>query len=725
MYLKGLLYAPNHYAPTFGGDGLTIHYNLHYHAAFGEGAELKSQYHPHSEVIYMTDAQGVVAYVLATLRPYFPQLHQYASGISNFLIFWSNPLAAIVLFLFFLKLKVRPSLSIIFAILIALMSPQITRQVGGHYALGYAFLIPLLMYFLISLDQSLKRNIINALVLIIVLSILGINNPYLLAISGSFFLAFSGIGILAYILLRKGRLSHFILALAVAIISLVITGSFLGSLDEVTDRTKVPYGFFGNLSTVKSIFFPSGTLLNEPLSALFKRSRQINEGTAYIGLVPILFLVYAPYSLIIQKTSLFGSHYLGQILLASIAVLLFSLGIPFLYMQEWTLDHLGKVLQFRAPGRFSWVFYYVTTMIAAFGVSRWISSIIETGRQQKAILIGTLVIGLWGLEVHQFMHRSTKGKIHHNAFNNERLVDYRHKVEELNLNGDKYEGIFLIPTEHGWTDKVHHPGKFRSNYEGYRYSLTSGLPLINGKLSRMSVSQCLSSMELLADPMVKKDLLDQFSSEKDILFVVSLENELSPQEARLVHSTNEIYKTDKYMLSSINIQEFITREHLHRQALISDNTIDSLAIPIIYDHMDNNTQYAFAGSGARNIKAGNEEILSFPLSNSYNHDTLELSFWYYVDHDYSGGPVWDLICKQKGKITYKEKLHGLDLMETQDGWMKVVFELPTKKEFESVTIESNSRHPYYIDEVLVRRIQDTISMGIDGELFVNNYRINN
>ena len=729
--MKGLMYAPNAYAPTFGGDGLTIHYNLHYHAAYGEGATLKSQYHPNSEVIYMTDAQGVVAYILATLRPFFPSLHHSASGISNFLIFWSNPLAAIVLFLCFLRLKIRTSLAIIFAVLIALMSPQITRQVGGHYALGYAFLIPLLMYFLVSLNQSLKRNIANAIALILVLIILGVNNPYLLAISGSFLLAFSGIGLLAYLLFKKGQLSHIILPLSVTVISLAITGSFLGSLDLITDRTKVPYGFFSNLSTMKSIFFPGGTLPNEPLSALFKSGRQINEGTAYIGLIPFLFLLSLPFILIRKKGkrtfSLFNQNYLGHILLASVIVLLFALGIPFIYFQEWTLEHLGTVLQFRAPGRFSWIFYYGISIISAVGVSKWIESILNDGHKKKALLIGTIVVALWGLEVHQFLHRSTKGKIHHNAFNKGRLDDYRQKVEALNLNGDIYEGIFLIPTEHGWTDKVHHSGEFRSNYEGYRYSLASGLPLINGKLSRMSVSQCLASMQLLADPMVKKDLLYQFSQEKDILFVISLEDELTLQEDRLVNSAKEIYRTDKYLLSSINIKEFITRENLHRQTIInnSSSAIDSLASPLIHDPMDEDMTHAFAGTGGRLINAGEEEILSFPLSNSYNHDTLELSFWYHVDHDYSGGPVWELVCKKEGKVRHQEKLHGLDLMRTQDGWMKALFQLAVEEDLESVTIESSARHPYYIDELLVRRIQDTIFKRIDGELIVNNYRIKN
>ena len=727
MYLKGLMYAPYKHSPTFGGDGLTIHYNLQYHATHGHGAHLKSQYHPDGEIIYMTDAQGVLAYILASLRTTFPELPHHAAGISNFLIFWSNPIAAVILFLCLIKLNIRPFLAIAFAILISLMSPQITRQLGGHYALGYAFLIPMILYFLIGLNQSILHNVIRALLLGAILVILGINNPYLIAISGSFLLAFGGIGLLRYLIFKKGKVIHFVLAISVAVVPLFITDGFLSSLDVIEDRTKVPYGFFSNLATMKSIFFPEGSLLNKPLSDLFKSAFQIHEGISYVGIVATLYLLSLPVLLIKQwktkVTYIQNENYLGIMLLASIAILIFSMGVPFLYFQEFTIAHLGKILQFRAPGRFAWIFYFVITLMASVTISQWIQSQLTKGHHKKAISLGFLIVCLWGFEAHQFLTRGTDDHIHHNAFSKPHLEKHKFSADKLQLTKEKYEGIFLIPTEHGWTDKVLHSGQFQSESNGYKYSIASGLPLINGKLSRMSVSQCLSSMQLLADPLVKKDLLYRLSPEKDILFVTSLVDSLSYPESRLVSLSNEIYRTETHQLSALNIGEFISMDSFHRQSIIERSTLDSLKSFIIYDHMDESGKEGFIGEGARYIQSESEKIISFPLSNSYINDTLELSFWYKIDNKYPGAPYWELHGRNNDELKYRQKLHGLHLMETQDGWMKAVFELPAGENIESVTIHSNYRYPYYIDELLVRRLKDTIVYRNDGGLIVNNYRI--
>ena len=137
--------------------------------------------------------------------------------------------------------------------------------------------------------------------------------------------------------------------------------------------------------------------------------------------------------------------------------------------------------------------------------------------------------------------------------------------------------------------------------------------------------------------------------------------------------------------------------------------------------MDESGKEGFIGEGARYIQSESEKIISFPLSNSYINDTLELSFWYKIDNKYPGAPYWELHGRNNDELKYRQKLHGLHLMETQDGWMKAVFELPAGENIESVTIHSNYRYPYYIDELLVRRLKDTIVYRNDGGLIAVSY----
>ncbi|MEM9528671.1 MAG: hypothetical protein AAGA31_18805, partial [Bacteroidota bacterium] len=149
LYFKGLMLDPNRTAPTFGGDGLTIHYNLQYHATYGEGVYLKNQYYPYEESVFMTDAHSLVAVVLAALRPIFPDVGRHSVGIANVLIYWSSPVAVLFLFLCLRRLNVRWPLALIFGLLVGMMSPQILRQMG-QYTLGFTFMLPATLWYLLS-----------------------------------------------------------------------------------------------------------------------------------------------------------------------------------------------------------------------------------------------------------------------------------------------------------------------------------------------------------------------------------------------------------------------------------------------------------------------------------------------------------------------------------------------------------------------------------------------
>jgi len=141
-YFQSLMWQPATTVPAFSGDGLTIHYNLTYHATYGDGATLTSQYHPYEESIFMTDAHALIGVVLAGLKPVFPNIGTHAITIANILVFWSHVLAVWLLFLILRRIEVQWPLALVVALLIAMISPQIHRQLAGQYTLGFAWLLP-------------------------------------------------------------------------------------------------------------------------------------------------------------------------------------------------------------------------------------------------------------------------------------------------------------------------------------------------------------------------------------------------------------------------------------------------------------------------------------------------------------------------------------------------------------------------------------------------------
>ena len=723
------MFDPNQHAPTFGGDGLTIHYNLQYHATYGNGSHLESQYYPHGETIFMTDAQGMIAVILAKLRSTLPSLHNYSVGISNVLIYWSNPIAALVLFLCFLKMNINPKLAVIFAVLIALLSPQIQRQMCGHYALGYAFLIPIIFYH--ALDSKLtKWSYIRAGLIILLLIFFGLNNPYLLAISCSFLVALGGFAFLASLILRKKYWRYSFLSLVPAIISLIVTSGILHSLDRVNNRVAIPEGFMNNTLSLRGLLLPDGTLLSSTLTKALGLRMSYFENNQYLGLVSALFLLSLPILIFLGRKflkRLFAENNLFLIFLSSLSVAIFSFGIPFIYFKEWSYAHLGEILQFRAPGRFAWIFYYGFSLITVKALSLWLSSLIGRGATTKAWIIVIAITTLWAADMHYHFTWTVDGKLHHNAFHPSQLKQYKTIAKNHKINPDNYCGIFLLPTEHGWTDKVYHGGSFRSNYEGYRLSIATALPLINGKLSRMSVSHTLSSMELMGDTLIKKDILDLLPQDKSILILSSLENKMSKLERQLEQSAEEVYASKKYRLGKLEISDYKDQLYKSRKRILAGSKLDSSAGPILYQSYDTEeTTIGYSGNSSQYIERGQEELLSLPIDNSYlnsESDTLELSFWYYVENDRFGFPIWQVDGISGDTKTYESSLFGNSILESHNGWLRASFILPMSDQIDHISLSSDSKISYYIDNLMVRNINHNTTTITDGEVFYNNYKV--
>jgi len=724
FYFKGLFLDPENHTTTFGGDGLTIHYNLQYHATYGEGTHLKAQYYPHGETIFMTAAQGLLATTLASLRSLFPGIGNHAVTISNLLTYGSNILSVIILFLCFLKLKVRPSLSTIFAILITFLAPQIYRQTCGHYSLSYSFFIPAIIYYLLH-RRFCKGFIFLSVLIAAMLVCLGLNDPYLLAIGASLILGSCLVGLLAYKLKKGYDLKVLVSWGLVAIVSLGMTMGVLETLDSVADRSHVQFGFFVNISSFKGLLYPNHTWLSKLVSSKFEVVANSFESHCYLGLIPILFsLLLVPFLLTKQRhliTSVFKNSNLLLILGGGILVLLFSFSFPFSMAKEFSTEHFSKILQFRAPGRFSWVFYYSICIAAVKFISVVFNRTLAKGKKGLAYLSLLLIILFWGYEVHEFMSWRTAGNIHHNAFSQKELKKPRRVTKDLRLNNDNYHGLFLLPTEHGWTDKVYHEGSWRSNYEGYRYSIASGLPLINGKLSRMSVGHALDAMQLVSNPIIPRKYLDQLSESKDILILRAIEEKLSVGEQWIADLGEEIYK-DKYIslhrLQVKNIKE--QGKAMLEKAQVMDSTI---TYPIVYEHYEENQKVAFAGTGCKLVHA-NDGIFSIPISGEQRSKKLNLSFWYYVDITKEGAPFFFLRCKdENGKIINQQRRWALNILDTHKGWLRAEMELEIPKNTSELDLVSEYKSDFYIDELLLKNTGDDIYFQEGTKIYYNNFLV--
>ena len=111
------LVSPNHHMYTFGGDGLTIYYDMTYHICHGKGQNFNGMNYPDGELIFMTDAQAVLSITLSWINEHLFSVCVHTIGIINFLIAFSVILCSLVLYFLLTMLNVRMWISIIFSTL--------------------------------------------------------------------------------------------------------------------------------------------------------------------------------------------------------------------------------------------------------------------------------------------------------------------------------------------------------------------------------------------------------------------------------------------------------------------------------------------------------------------------------------------------------------------------------------------------------------------------------
>ncbi len=717
LFFQDLMLAPYATSPVVSGDGLTIHYNLAYHAKHGSGAMLTSQYHPYAESIFMTDGHGLLAVVLAAMRPIFPSIGEHAVGISNFLVFWSNPLAALLLFMALRQLKIRWPLAMVGGILIAMLSPQIHRQMAGQFTLGFTWLLPLVIWYLLAWNGG-KRYWAKTLLVGLAVYLLGLNNPYLYAISATLILATAGLAVV-YQLFRPqaetwAKIGYWVFVFAVTTLALYGT---LAYFDTVTDRVEVPFGFFHNTANWGGLLSSTGLFGYDFFHGLLPDlGRPRHENQIYLGLVPMLFVVALPFLLAVKRwRSTVAEHQvLWLSLLGSLAGLIFAFGLPFIWFKYWSYDHLGAVLQFRAPARFGWPFYYLLSITTIYAINAFYGS--AKKKTTVSVLIG-LALLVWGVEAGQYLGQKLDGMHKENALSEPKLDVYRGIAAAHSIDTERYSSIFLLPTELGWTDKIHHNGTWRSNHDGYQLSLATGLPLLNGKLSRLSLSRSLQSLQVTSNPLVEKEILNAIDDGRDILLLAVKDESLDPEELRVKQLGTSLYRGEEVELLRLPVARL---RAAHQSAVDSAKRDTSVTEDYLRFDYETDAFTAFSGAGSRRVGKGWTDLLEVPLDSLPAAAEWELSAWVFCDGRRFGGPKFDLkLLDDTGKKVSTQNQWINTVYETQNGWQRLDFTFAAEENATSMMLTANYDHPFYIDEVLVRPANRSVQV-TTGEGFLYN-----
>jgi hypothetical protein len=358
--------------------------------------------------------------------------------------------------------------------------------------------------------------------------------------------------------------------------------------------------------------------------------------------------------------------------------------IPF----KWGLGFLTELLpplkQFRCLGRFSWVFYYVSTVFTATYFYYLYRLVRRKGYGLQSLAALFIILAFWGLEAMSRIQHSTRRIFHTNEIFKAEHLDIGAILEASGKNASKFQGIFFLPFANTSGDKLQFERGLDVFNDAMRCSYQTGIPIIQSFSPRLSLSQAMSSIQLLADSTIYKQRVDDMNG-KDILLVVGRQ-ELNSRERALVEKAERFWKGERFSLAQLPVQAF--NQGFDAWQGLAERLSDSLqgsgiSSPgleegqlIYHDFEDLASERAFTGSGSLYQKKGSMELFREELYKRFSNEELEISFWLYVDHRIDNMPRPELLhFDQDGNQVHRDRLNSREVHNVDGMWARIALKL--------------------------------------------------
>lgn len=580
--------------------------------------------YPYGEHLVFTDNQPLVSSTLKFINTNVTNISNGVIGIGNLLLFVGLLMCIIYLYKIFFELTHNVRVSVAAAIVLGMLSPQIERF-NGHFALGYCFIIPMFIWYLYRFfkEPSYRGSRAMAVVLLLLLFI----HLYYLLIVGALLLA-----VWFMFLIREyprinifTAIPHILIQIA---LPLVVYFVWLKLTDDITDRPTKPYGLVEYAAHWEGLLLPLGFEYFKPLKEVFGVRKVSLETISYVGFPSLVFIVWAIITGVkrlfkkkIAKSPTYhrldkpyNERFMVCLIWAVAIVFVYAAFVPFLFKIPWLSPYLGLLKQFRSLGRLLWVVYYGLTIFIVWYIYQ------KTKHKISLNWVIWSVIAVFAIEgiVYNVQQLSRKNN------------PYKKVNWALNkINPQNYQAIIPMPYFHEGAESIGAtPDNYKIVEESLLLSMQTGIPLQGVKLSRTSIGQTLSQLELgyeitkVAQPLYTKSkkpfLLLQYTGQKPTI----------PELQDII----PIAKTDSFKLYSFSpkLLELLLIKRateIEQKAILQSNSL------YIYDNYDSTwSAQVFAGKGALQAPA-NTAINLADTTCKFCNDTVAVSFWLYAKMD--------------------------------------------------------------------------------------------
>lgn len=728
LFFPHIFRHPGNYYFASGGDGLKSYFGTYYTVKYDKNFfHSFSQNYPYGESVFYTDSQPIISSVFVFLKRVGIDCSEDIIAFLNLFMLLSIPLGAFFLYLLFRRLGLPYLYSIIVSTIIAFLSPQLDR-LGGHFSLSYVFMLPL--FLLIYYDFFRMPNWRNSIYIgLVVLLGLGLHAYYFV-----FFAIILMFGLLVKLIDKNSNFKlypdfifHLFLQLLLPFLMFsIISGS------EASDRSSYPWGFFSTKAFFESVFLPNG----KPYAKFINISYLNWEGIAFIGMVAsfgfiILLSSYFRNRFKDNPLRLHSDSYINLLLWISILALFFSFTFPFSWGLEWLWNYLGPLKQFRASGRFAWIFFYVINIAVFYSLYKWY----ESKNKLQYIIVFSFVL-LWGA-FDAYLNVRGRENILMNEISEIRdinnVLPQNNWINQIETNN--YQAIISLPYYHVGSETYWIEGSGNSAKFAYITSWKTGLPNCNVMLSRTSISQTTNNLAIKWEPLSSFKIIDKFKKDKDILLLEMKGEVHDENELRLIKYAEKLGENEFYNIYALKTDAFRKIYTDNRDLLISEIDKFKGNSGIFVNDTTRNFHFLSYGTGinnrnitsAKTINAKKSEVI---LDTTLFNDTIpvKISFWM-KDLNKDLIPRTRLVFNYVNKEGNLEEVYNNDIFKIvkfvdSSGWGLVETEYKPKSPNEKFRIYLSNdlaiKAMITIDNLLIRPVDlNVYSKGKD-YLFKNN-----
>lgn len=560
-------------------------YTTTYHVAYDDGMAIcNAMNYPYGEYYTFTGLHPLVAAPLQWLRDAGVQHTERAVlPLMNLLSLLSIVLCALFLFLLLRELKLPTWYAIIVSLLITLMSPQLQR-IGAHMSLSYYCAIPMLLYFTLKHLRSgcWAWALANGMTMLW----FGMCHPYYII----FFVAVILVETV-YIIVRRdsipwckdkalGKIS--LSTMLQLLLPLCLFYLLTNVAMPAGERTSVPSGFFRYCGRIEGVLFPYGRTYFFDDSELFASVQW--EARNYVGVVAVvamLLIVWRFFGNLFKKrfSALLrptDSREVNLFLLVATLLMLYACGVPLNWLPRNVITYIGPLAQFRAGGRFVWLFVYVINIVAFYGLWRWMQS--NATMLRKIVLFAALLVMAGEATAYNWRNKAW--------YNNSwpEWTDYDNQLPQNqwvnNIDTSKYQAILTLPVFNAGSEMVTLPSQDRMFVRSALLSMKTGLPLVCNESARSNIRQAWDCIALSRTAFDFLRLADSLPNEKPLLLAVTKEkNRLTDAERIILHYADTLMTLDEMDLYSVHpdvlrLARVVTSDSL--EALFDASTTDSI-----------------------------------------------------------------------------------------------------------------------------------------------------